>query len=66
MVLEVPQQRNSNAAKVQSHVLCNNNNEIFMHSLNFGGKSNLEDRPDKLSIENIGSEKLSEYRTNVK
>jgi hypothetical protein len=63
VVLEVPQlsRTSSPNQRISSHVLCNHGNEIFMHSLNCSGKSNLEERP---SVES-SIEKLSEYRTEV-
>ena len=63
MVLEVPQGRSP--TRVHSHVLYTQGNEIFMHSLNFAPKPNLDERIlEQLAIDD-SAEKIKDYRKNV-
>lgn len=67
VLLEVPQGRvfpAANTNRVQSHVLYNQGNEIFMHGLNFSVKSHLDDKLERFSIDD-SAERIKDFRINV-
>ena len=71
VILEIPNLTKSgqNVAsnRISSHFLCTHGNELFMHTLNYPNKLNLnESDSEKLStIDDFGSEALKEYRISV-